>query len=377
MNSALDLEFTGERVIPNHPEIKHLYQEHVIRYMFASQFTKSKVVLDAGCGTGYGSFLLHEGGAKKVVGIDNAKDAIDYCNYNYKAKNLEFNLDDCTKCHLANLSFDVVVSFEVIEHLKMPDSFLSEVKRILKKNGIFVVSTPNKLTYLEDNQFHVTEYTEEEFRVMLGKYFSYVEIFYQSYPPALAIYKGGPNEGIEEIDIPDLGIHNNYDSALYFVALCYDKMPANSSSKLYLFNNKTLLQEEYPTLKKLIRKLEREVNTKNLEISRLKSEIKFNKSNSEGSKSVLYENYEKQINELQRLLDDVNNRLDNVYQSFTRDILHTHAEEILDKLYREILMRPPDELAIRHYLPRLINNEISEQDLRKILLESDEAKSIR
>ena len=96
------MKFTGERFIPNKPELTNLYQEHIIRYRFASQFVRNKVVLDAGCGTGYGSYLLSQIGSKKVIGIDNSKRAINFCKNNFKAKNLEFKIDDCTKCHFKN-----------------------------------------------------------------------------------------------------------------------------------------------------------------------------------------------------------------------------------------------------------------------------------
>lgn len=371
-----NLKFTGERVIPNCPEIEHLYQEHLVRYRFASQYAQSKVVLDFGCGTGYGSYLLHEKGARKVVGVDISKDAIDYCNSNYKANNLEFKSDDCTKCQLQNSTFDIIVSFEVIEHLKMVDCFLSEVKRLLKKNGLFVVSTPNKLTYQGSNKFHVTEYTEQEFRALLKKYFTYVEIFYQSYPAALAIYKPGRSEKITEIDIPHLEI-KNVESAMYFVAVCADNKIENYSNKLYLFNNKTYIQEEYSLLKKQVNKLERDLKTKNMQTSRLELEMKYNNLNSNDSKSALVAEYKKQIHELQLHLDEANMKLDNMYKSFTKNTMLTYQEEILDRIYREMLGRPPDELAIKHFLPRLISNEISERDLRKLISESDEAKSVQ
>lgn len=89
--------------------------------------------MDATCGTGYGSSLLLEKGAKKVIGIDISKDTIDYCNHNFNKENLQFKIDDCRKLNLENLYFDVVVSFETLEHLSEPELFLSEIKRVLKK----------------------------------------------------------------------------------------------------------------------------------------------------------------------------------------------------------------------------------------------------
>ena len=162
-------EFNLERVLPNDERTKFLFQEHVIRYLFASQFVTSKTVLDAACGSGYGSSILLESGAKKVVGIDNSSEAIEYCEKNYKKENLEFKKDNCEKINL-DTQFDVAISFETIEHLKNQDNFLSEIKRVLKNDGIFIVSTPNTETYPSGNPFHSKEFTESEFKQFLGKY---------------------------------------------------------------------------------------------------------------------------------------------------------------------------------------------------------------
>ncbi len=123
------------------------------------------------------------------------------------------------------------------------------------KNGLFVVSTPNRLTYQGSNPFHPMEYTEEEFRSILQKYFSNVEILYQSYPSVLTISKPGQNKELEEINIPNLGTKNVGDTAMYFVAMCSDTNIKNYNNKLYLFDNKTILQQEYSILKKSVNTL--------------------------------------------------------------------------------------------------------------------------
>ena len=168
-------EFNLERVVPNEERTKFLFQEHAIRYLFASQFVKSKTVLDAACGSGYGSSILMNAGAKKVVGIDNSSEAIEYCNKNYKKENIEFKIENCEKINLDTM-FDIIVSFETIEHLKNQDNFLSGIKRVLKDDGVFIVSTPNKENYPSDNPFHFNEFTESEFKMFLGKYFSNIII---------------------------------------------------------------------------------------------------------------------------------------------------------------------------------------------------------
>ena len=250
-------EFNLERVVPNDNKTRFLFQEHSLRYLFASQFVKSKTVLDAACGTGYGASIMLDAGAKKVVGIDNSVETIEYCKKNYKKDNLEFQTEDCKKINLDAI-FDVVVSFETIEHLKNQDAFVSEVKRILKNDGVFIVSTPNKDTYPSGNPYHFREFTEFEFRMFLGKYFSNVTIFYQYYPPSMAICK--PIDVMADLKINFFDVTKfkidvlneefNLDNAtgLFFIAICSNSAVENIDNKLYFFketNDQSISPEQH------------------------------------------------------------------------------------------------------------------------------------
>ena len=239
-------EFDLERVLPNDERTKFLFQEHTIRYLFASQFTVSKTVLDAACGSGYGSAILSESGATKVVGIDYSSEAIEYCEKNYKNENLEFKKENCEKINL-DTRFDVAVSFETIEHLKNQDDFLTEIKRTLKHDGLFIVSTPNIDTYPSGNPFHHKEFTESEFKSFLGKYFSNIIIFYQFYPSSMAISK--PIDIMNDLKINFFNAENyNLDDVtekfnlanshgLFFIAICSNRPIENIDNKLYLYRD--------------------------------------------------------------------------------------------------------------------------------------------
>src|SRR5690242_18625506 len=109
------MEFTGERVIPGQVETD-LWQEHVARYMLARNWVADGRVLDAGCGSGYGSALLAET-AKEVIGVDLSAEALAYAGAHYKAPHLSFQQGDCGKLPLGEAELDWVVAFEVIEHL--------------------------------------------------------------------------------------------------------------------------------------------------------------------------------------------------------------------------------------------------------------------
>ena len=139
------MEFTGERIIPGIPEWEHLYLEHFYRYLFAKEFIKDKIVLDIASGTGYGSGFLKDNKAKIVIGADIDFEAVSYSRKNFH--NAHYLQSDAIHLPFRNNFFDVVVSFETIEHLREYQKFLYEIKRVLKKTGVLIISSPNKLNY--------------------------------------------------------------------------------------------------------------------------------------------------------------------------------------------------------------------------------------
>ena len=134
-------EFTGERLIPGEVDID-LLNEHMARYHFAVRLARGKRVLDAGCGAGYGSAELADV-AESVTGIDIAPEAIAFARAHYERPNLSFEEASCTGLPFGDASFDLVVAFEVIEHLEDWKGFLHEVRRVLAPSGQLIVSTPN------------------------------------------------------------------------------------------------------------------------------------------------------------------------------------------------------------------------------------------
>src|SRR5215470_10132741 len=164
-------EFTGERLIPGQVDVD-LLNEHMARYTFAVRLARGKRVLDAGCGAGYGAAELGHV-AESVTGIDVSAEAVEYARIHYAAFNVAFQAASVTELPYPDASFDLVVAFEVIEHLENWRGFLAETRRVLAESGQFIVSTPNKLYYTESrgkdgaNPFHVHEFEFEEFRTEL------------------------------------------------------------------------------------------------------------------------------------------------------------------------------------------------------------------
>lgn len=171
--------------MPNEASYRE-YQQHVNRYVFASSFAKGKIVLDVACGVGYGSSHLVRKGANVVVGGDISEDNLNYAKGHYEREGLHFVQMDATTLPFPDGYFDVIVSFETIEHLRDYRRFLSECNRILKKGGVFVCSTPNVKRFPFQSaekpvyHFHVREFHVEQFQALIEEYFTDVTLFHQA-----------------------------------------------------------------------------------------------------------------------------------------------------------------------------------------------------
>ncbi|MEI7946286.1 MAG: methyltransferase domain-containing protein [bacterium] len=168
------------------------YQEshHTARYRYAQLFVAGKSVLDIACGTGYGCAMLKNAGAENVRGIDLSLEAIEYATKTYLAQGIEFTMGNA-EClsDLKSESFDVVTSFETIEHLPNVGLYLSEIHRVLRPGGIYIVSTPDRrlastmypIRGKPNNEFHVREYTRTELISLLETKFKIKECLGQTY----------------------------------------------------------------------------------------------------------------------------------------------------------------------------------------------------
>ena len=186
------MENTGERFIPLQMS-GQIAAEHLNRYQFVSRIIplEGKMVLDIASGTGYGSNILAEK-SKFVYGVDISKEAVEYASSNYAESNISFIQGDCCAIPLPDHSVDVVVSFETIEHIVDHEKFFSEIERVIRPEGILVISSPNKKVYSDtpdfQNPYHVSELYNEEFLSLVKKHFSNVEYYGQNYLFSSFIY---------------------------------------------------------------------------------------------------------------------------------------------------------------------------------------------
>lgn len=151
---------------------------HVETYRYAKRYCEGKRVLDYGCGSGYGVRLLSEV-ATEVVGTDVSDEAVDYARNQYTARNVCFKNISA----IDEALFDVVTSFQVIEHVDNVHQYLKGIKQHLLPQGTVLISTPNRVNRLFRwqkpwNPFHVKEYTAEELKLVLEKHFEKVDILH-------------------------------------------------------------------------------------------------------------------------------------------------------------------------------------------------------
>lgn len=155
---------SGERLILGKSS-KRNEEDHLARYHFAKAFVEGKRVLDIACGTGYGTKLLKDAGAVEIVGVDIDNQAIEFANENYAGEGIKFLCDSVDTATFDSKYFDVVVTYETIEHLESETrkKYLLLLRETLKDDGIIILSTPNKLitspwSKKPLNPFHVLEY---------------------------------------------------------------------------------------------------------------------------------------------------------------------------------------------------------------------------
>lgn len=181
MSDSPALEFTGERFTPEC--VREIWYEHWHRYVFARRFAVGKRVLDAACGEGYGTALL-AAVAAQAIGVDIDEASIRHAQTRYAGHaNLDYRRADVTALPFADRSFDVLVSFETLEHLAGQEQLLREFSRVLARDGVLVLSSPDKRTYSDltgfANPHHVRELYRDELLALLKPHFSSIDLFGQ------------------------------------------------------------------------------------------------------------------------------------------------------------------------------------------------------
>jgi SAM-dependent methyltransferase len=168
-----------ERFVPQLMHGEPVEAEHLCRYWWASGLVAGKAVLDAGCGVGYGSNILAEAGAREVFAVDAAKAVVEVAR---RAAHSAVHVEqaDVRNLPLDDGSCDVVVCFEVIEHLDAPEKALDEFARVLDEQGVLAISSPNRQVYVPGNPHHRHEFVPEELSGALAERFGHVRLYRQT-----------------------------------------------------------------------------------------------------------------------------------------------------------------------------------------------------
>jgi len=211
--------------------------EHLHRYAIAGEYVKDKIVLDIACGEGYGSNLLSKN-ARAVTGVDIDARTIKAASGKYSKNNLKFIQGRVEDIPAAENSFDVVVSFETLEHSSEHGKIFSEIKRVLKPGGLLIISTPEKKYYTDipgsQNSFHLKEVYEHEFTNLLRSHFSHYYCFYQSSGLSSVVIAEGKNATtIYEGDYQAIEAARRMEP-LYLIAIASDNEIDKPSSSIFL-----------------------------------------------------------------------------------------------------------------------------------------------
>lgn len=175
--SAMPLDFTGECFVPGKAPPR-MEADHVARYEFAARRVQGLRVLDIACGAGYGSAMLAQAGAVHVDAVDISEQAIAYAREHYANPAIDFQLGNIYS-YERDTRYDLITSFETIEHVPDYHAALRNLARLLRPGGCLIVSSPNRpltsphartLTDKPSNEFHVHEFTVHELTTALQQH---------------------------------------------------------------------------------------------------------------------------------------------------------------------------------------------------------------
>lgn len=372
------IDWTGERYVPwvdlGTPEIHY---EHLHRYYFASQFVAGKKVLDLASGEGYGCAIMAEKAAE-VIGVELDENAVKHAASRYPLPNVRFIEGSITEISIPGEEiFDIITCFEAIEHIEDHNKLLAEAKRLLKEDGLFIISSPNRLLYSDEpgykNPYHVRELYFDEFRELLVRYFPYVCFLGQKVLPVSSIWPLGIEEGIltevciRKADTGFIRVGVQEKHPLYFIAIASKRQLPEGLNK---FSTLTDVSEElFSRLRQMIDEREQQLAAIKQEYSLEKDHLKAQIAEKERTVIQLEEN----LNDLRKQV------IEKEAQIFEKKQRILQLEENLTDLSNRLSMREEEFLQERERLQAqvvereqtIIHLEESITELRKQLVEKD------
>jgi len=211
-----------ERFAPKEMRGQLIEAEHLVRYRWAANAAAGKRVLDAGCGTAYGTAILADAGASEVIGVDLAESVLESVRAEMP-DSVSLRSGDLRSLELGDDSFDLVVCFEVIEHFEQPLVVLDQLARVLAPGGTLLISSPNRGVYPAGNPHHFHEFTPAELTAELSQRFANVRLMrQQSYITSAVLSDKSFGQRSEE-PLTNLPLYklaaDELDSELYTLAI--------------------------------------------------------------------------------------------------------------------------------------------------------------
>ena len=231
---------TAERVSRTDASDNYVFQRSILAYHYAAGLVSGDV-LEIGTGMGYGIDVIAPS-ATSYTTIDKS------CAYDASLpENARFQQMEVPPISFPDESFDYVISFQVIEHIKRDKDFVKEVSRVLRKGGKFIVSTPNAPMSLTRNPWHIREYTEQQLRDLLASDFSSIEAYGVNGNEKIMQYYEQNRRSVERImrfDILDL----QHRLPRWILQIPYDVMNRLNRRRLLENNNeltRSIKMEDY------------------------------------------------------------------------------------------------------------------------------------
>jgi O-antigen biosynthesis protein len=344
------MEFTGEFFIPHDAQHDRagnveLEIEHKQRYLSILDMADGKTVLDIASGEGYGTHILASK-AKQVFGVDINPDLVEHAAGKYQGENIRFFHGSVTQIPLGPDSVDLIVSFETLEHVseEMQQQFLLEVKRVLKRAGVFIVSTPDKKNYTDrydyHNKFHVHELYQSDLERLLKTHFGHVTLYEQGREVVnLILHK---EDYILQRPVPLMPVNNSFRfEGKYLIGICSDRqeairrsvasmVPESDKSYFDLIDRILQLQKEVVELGSWGKKSASELDLSNARILQLQEEVR-----------ALHAGIEQRHLEAENLADQLQTVSEE--KAFAEKKLQVAGEDII--FYNEIIKRTQTDLA--------------------------------
>ena len=365
-------KFTGERYVPGEGGAQIAY-EHWHRYVFAKRWAVGRNVLDVGCGTGYGTALL-SGVARLCWGIELDRETAREASKLASAENLCVLQADVGKLPLATASMDIVVAFEILEHVEDYQSLMQELARVLSPDGTLLISTPNKASYSDHRQYrnpyHIKEFYRDEFLALLHRYFPEVLLCHQQIRSGSLIIEDSqtdkpgrdPASGPSAVQEGEVLVDSIQDGQatepMYFLALCRSGPDRNEGPRVscFLDTSDSLIQEwaaestrlnaEISSLGRWGRELEGEVAARDGRLRSVLDEIEARDDTIRSMQAEMVQEIQKRDRSLALLREEFEERSE---WAHTLQERVENRDQILAGTQRE-LDRTADHLArIRHF----------------------------